>query len=86
MQAMHRPLQCYPTSPTLHEELADMYAERSKWVDAVEHYKQALKYDQAKKLDAKYQWPIEHRPDVQDKLDAAQRRAASSIRNGVNTP
>ena len=77
IEAMQRALQCYPTKPELHEELANMYAEQRNWADAVEHYKRALDYDRAKKLDAKYQWPIEYRLEVQDKLDAAQRRLAA---------
>ena len=51
-----------------------MYALEHSWADAVAHYKKALDYDQAKKLDAKFQWPIQHRRDVEGKLDAAQRR------------
>ena len=74
IQAMHRALQCYPTKPKLHEELADIYAEQRNWPDAAEHYKQALDYDQAKKLDAKYQWPMQHRREVQDKLTDARKR------------
>lgn len=74
LQAMHEALQCYPSKPDLHEELADMYAERQNWAAAVEHYQQALDYDQAKELDAKYQWPSRHRGEVQDKLKAARKR------------
>ncbi|MCK4849793.1 MAG: O-antigen ligase family protein [Phycisphaerae bacterium] len=77
IQAMHRALQCYPTKPQLHEELADMYAEQRNWPDAAEHYRQALDYDQAKELDAKFQWPIRHRREVQDKLTAARKRSPS---------
>ena len=68
IQAMHTALRCYPTKPQLHEELADMYAQRENWAAAAEHYQQALDYDQAKQLDAKYQWPRLHRREVQEKL------------------
>ena len=74
IQTMQRALQCYPTKPDLHEEIADMYALQHSWADAVAHYKKALDYDQAKQLDAKFQWPSRHRREVQDKLEAAQRR------------
>ena len=73
IEAMTQALKCYPSSPVLHENLADMYAEQSNWAEAAEHYKQALDYDQAKKLDFNYQWPSKHRQQVEYKLANARK-------------
>ena len=76
IQAMHRALECYPTSPVLHEYLADLFAKQQDWANAAWYYKQALGFNEAKKLDPNYQWPREHRRQVEDKLRIAQEHLA----------
>ena len=77
--AFRRAIACYPTSTRLHESFADAYAQQNNWSAAVEHYQEALKFDEAKKIDAKYQWPPDKRRQVQSKLQEAFQKLASEL-------
>ena len=56
----------------LEMEEAEMDLNRERPDKAIDHYKQALNFDQAKEIDANYQWPDERRLKVKAKLRSAQ--------------
>ena len=72
ISTMYQAIQCYPTSPDLHEYLADLYGQQQDWPNADEHYQQALYFNEAKKIDPNYQWPEEYRQKVEAKLHSVQ--------------
>ena len=71
---IYQAIKCYPTSPDLHEGLADLFRHQRDWSNAAKHYEQALEFDEAKNIDPNYQWPEEHRLKVQTKLRSIQAR------------
>ena len=72
VKTMYQAIECYPTSPVLHEYLADLYGRQQDWANAAEHYEQALDFNEAKKIDPNYQWPEVQRRQVEAKLRIAQ--------------